>query len=114
MGQLADHALLREAIRRELVHDLCQMSGRRGNAVRDEDGIGKLEEIIGPTMEAFVERATKAVESVVGSHDAPILRSPRVSRASHPTRSKNAGLASVPLQKNHQDDAGEEQVLLIL
>jgi hypothetical protein len=26
-------------------------------------------------MEAFVERATEAVESVVGSHDAPILRS---------------------------------------
>jgi hypothetical protein len=64
----------------------AQVGGRRG-AAGGEDCVGKLEEGIGPTMEAFVERATEAVESVVGSHDAPILHSPRVLRTSYLTRS---------------------------
>jgi len=65
----------------------AQMSRGRDGAAGCEDCVGKLEEGIGPTMEAFVERATEAVESIVGSHDAPILHSPRVLRIPFLTRS---------------------------
>jgi hypothetical protein len=36
----------------------AQVNGRR-NSVRGEEGVGELEEGIGPTVEAFVERVTE-------------------------------------------------------
>ncbi len=47
----------------------AQVSGRRGGggggvAVRGEDGVGELEEGVGPAVEAFVERAAEGVESI--------------------------------------------------
>ena len=36
----------------------AQVNGRR-NSIRGEEGVGELEERIGPTVEAFVERVTE-------------------------------------------------------
>jgi hypothetical protein len=57
----------------------------RGDGVRGEDGVGEFEEGVGPAVEAFVERATEAVESVVGSHDAFIMPSPAACRILFPS-----------------------------
>jgi hypothetical protein len=56
------------------------VSGRRNGTVRSEDGIGEFEEGIAPAVEAFVERAAEAVESIGRFHDAPIMHSPRALR----------------------------------
>ena len=56
------------------------MSGRREGTVRSEDGIGEFEEGIAPAVEAFVERAAEAVESIGRLHHAPIMHSQRAFR----------------------------------
>ncbi len=50
------------------------MGGGRGSTVCGEDGVGELEEGVAPTVEALVERAAEAVESIGRFHDAPIMR----------------------------------------
>jgi len=57
----------------------AQMYGR-GESVSGEEGVGEFEESVGPAMEAFIERAAEAVETVVGFHDASIMPSPNASR----------------------------------
>ena len=52
------------------------MSGRRDGRVRGEDGVGKLEEGVGPAVEAFVQRATESLESIGGFHSVPIMHLP--------------------------------------
>ena len=56
------------------------MGGGRGATVCGKDGIGELEESVGPAVEAFVERAAEGLESIGRFHDAPIMHSPRVFR----------------------------------
>jgi len=41
-------------------HLEAQVNGRRDGGVRTEDGVGKLEESVAPTMEAFVEGVAEA------------------------------------------------------
>ena len=50
------------------------MNGRR-DGVRSEDGVGEFEETVAPAVEAFLERAAEAVESIGRGHDAPIMHS---------------------------------------
>jgi hypothetical protein len=52
----------------------AQVDGRRGGSVRTEDGVGELEEGVGPAVEAFVERAAEVAKSIGRFHDAPIMR----------------------------------------
>ena len=55
-----------------------QVNGGRYGAW-GEDGVGELEESVGPGVEAVVERATEGtsgVESVGGVHGVPIMHSP--------------------------------------
>jgi hypothetical protein len=54
----------------------AQVNGRR-NAIRSEESVGELEESIGSTVEAFVERTAEGLERIGRFHDAPIMRSPR-------------------------------------
>jgi hypothetical protein len=56
------------------------VDGGRGGTVRGEDGVGELEEGVGPAVEASVERAAKGVESIGRFHDVRIMRSPRTFR----------------------------------
>jgi hypothetical protein len=58
----------------------AQVGGGRGGAVGGEDGVGELEEGIGPTMEAFVERAAEGAKSIGRFHGVPIMHPPRVFR----------------------------------
>jgi hypothetical protein len=58
----------------------AQVNGRRYGGVSAEDGVGKLEESVAPTMEAFVEGVAEAVESVRRFHDAAIMHSPTALR----------------------------------
>ena len=55
----------------------AQVDGRRSGSVRGEDGVGELEEGVGPAVEAIVERTAEVVESIGRFHDVPIMRSPR-------------------------------------
>jgi hypothetical protein len=56
----------------------AQVDGRRGGSVRVEDGVGELEEGVGPAVEAFVERAAEGSESIGRRfHGEPIMRPPR-------------------------------------
>ena len=60
----------------------AQVDGRR-DGIRGEEGVGELEESIGSTVEAFVERVpegAQSVESVRGFHGAPIMHSPAAFR----------------------------------
>ena len=61
------------------------MGGGRAGAVCGEDGVGEFEEGVAPTVEAFVERAAEAVESIVRFHDVSIMRSPTALRIPCPT-----------------------------
>jgi hypothetical protein len=54
----------------------AQVNGR-GNGFGGEDGVAELEEGVFPAMEAFVERAAEAAQSVVGFHDVSIMHSPK-------------------------------------
>ena len=54
----------------------AQVGGRRGGAVRGEDGVGELEEGVSPAVEAFVELAAEGAKSIGRFHDAPIMHSP--------------------------------------
>ncbi len=65
----------------------AQVNGRRGGTVRGEDGVGELEESVAPAVEAFVERAAEAVESIGRFHDAPIMHWPTALRIPCPIRS---------------------------
>ena len=56
--------------------------GRYG--VCAEEGVGKVEESIGPTVEALVERVAEGAKSVVRFHDATIMHSPAASRTFRP------------------------------
>jgi hypothetical protein len=59
----------------------AQVDGRGDGGVSGEDGVGKFEEGVGPTVEAVVERIAEGLEIVVvGFHDVPIMHSPRVFR----------------------------------
>jgi hypothetical protein len=58
----------------------AQVGGRRNGAVGGEDGVGEFEESVCPAVEAFVERAAEAVQSIGRFHDAPIMHPPPVSR----------------------------------
>jgi hypothetical protein len=59
----------------------AQVHGRRSGSVRAEDGVGKLEEGVGPGVEAFVERAAEGLESIGRRfHDVPIMHLPRAFR----------------------------------
>jgi membrane-associated protease RseP (regulator of RpoE activity) len=60
----------------------AQVNGRR-DAIGGEESIGKVEESIGPAMEAFVERLTEggqSMESVCGLHNVLIMHLPRACR----------------------------------
>jgi len=81
----------------------AQVDGRREGALRGEDGLGEFEEGVTPTVEAFVERAAEAVESIGRFHDAPIMHSPRALRIPCPTpelkrklRTSSAAMAVAP------------------
>jgi hypothetical protein len=52
------------------------VSGRRGGPIREEDGVGELEEGVAPAAEASVERTAEGAKSIGRFHDAPIMRSP--------------------------------------
>ena len=52
------------------------MNGRRDGRVRTEDGVGQFEEGVAPGVEALVERAAEALESIGRFHDAPIMHPP--------------------------------------
>jgi hypothetical protein len=52
----------------------AQVNWRR-DGVRSEEGVGEFEESVASAVETFVERVAKAVESVGGFHDAPIMPS---------------------------------------
>jgi hypothetical protein len=54
----------------------AQVNGRRDGRVRTEDGVGELEEGVAPGVEALVERAAEALESIGRFHDAPIMHPP--------------------------------------
>jgi hypothetical protein len=56
------------------------VSGRRNGTVRTEDGVGELEEGVGPAGEAFVERAAEGLESIGRFHDALIMHPPTAPR----------------------------------
>ena len=58
----------------------AQVSGGRADAVRSEDGVGKLEESVSPAAEAFVERAAEGAKSIGRFHDALIMLSLRLLR----------------------------------
>ncbi len=73
--------------------------GRYG--VCAEEGVGKVEESIGPTVEALVERVAegaKGVKSVVRFHDATIMHSPAASRTFRPPAGLKRKL-SMPAKK---------------
>jgi hypothetical protein len=63
----------------------AQVDGRGDGTVRGEDGVGEFEEGVAPAVEAFVERAAEAVESIGRFHDAPIMHSPTALRIPCPT-----------------------------
>jgi hypothetical protein len=54
----------------------AQVNGRRDGRVRTEDGVGQFEEGVAPGVEALVERAAEALESIGRFHDAPIMHPP--------------------------------------
>jgi hypothetical protein len=56
------------------------VNGRRNGSVGGEDSVCEFEEGVGPALEAFVEGAAEAVESIGGFHDAPIMHPPPASR----------------------------------
>ena len=56
----------------------AQVDGRRSGSVRCEDGVGKLEEGVAPSVEAFVERAAEGAKSIGRRfHSVPIMHPPR-------------------------------------
>src|SRR5215210_3704112 len=61
----------------------AQVNGRRGG-IRGEEGVGELEEGVGPAVEASVERAAEGAESIRRFHDVPIMHSPSASRTPYP------------------------------
>jgi hypothetical protein len=61
----------------------AQVSGRRDCGVSSENGVGELEESVAPRVEAFVEGAAEAVESVGRFHDEHIMHSPTTLRTPH-------------------------------
>ena len=84
------------------------MGGGRGATVCGEEGVGELEEGVSPGVEAFVERAAEGAKSIGRFHDAPIMRSPRVSRTPYPapsvkTQAKKVGRKGLLRRPIHQD-----------
>ena len=75
----------------------AQVNGRRDSGVRTEDGVGQFEEGLAPTVEAFIERAAEAVESIGTFHDAPIMHSPTTLRILYlPVELKRNSLLKTP------------------
>lgn len=58
----------------------AQVGGRRGGAVRGQDGIGELEEGVGSTVEASVKRVAEGAKGIGRFHDGHIMRSPKAFR----------------------------------
>jgi hypothetical protein len=58
----------------------ARVGGGRVGALCGEDGVCELEESVSHAAEASVERATQGAKGIERFHDAPIMRSPRVSR----------------------------------
>jgi hypothetical protein len=59
----------------------AQVDGRRSGSVRAEDGVGKLEEGVAPSVEAFVERAAEGAKSIGRRfHGVTIMHPPRAFR----------------------------------
>jgi hypothetical protein len=58
----------------------AQVDRRRESGVRSQDGVGELEESVAPAVEAFLERAVEAVQSVGRFHDEHIMHPPTILR----------------------------------
>jgi hypothetical protein len=59
----------------------AEVDGRRSGSVRAEDGVGKLEEGVAPSVEAFVERAAEGAKCIGRRfHNVPIMNPPRAFR----------------------------------
>jgi hypothetical protein len=58
----------------------AEVDGRRNGSVRAEDGVGELEEGVGPAVEAFVERVAEGTKSIGRFHGVTIMHPPRAFR----------------------------------